>query len=488
MSAPRLLRGGNGKLPRMLFSDLQLDKILSEEAISVLQKPCGADDIRRRAELFILLESESGKERFDRIFRVLSSCERALLLLDEAQNDYERYHRHACALEAYADALNALSSMTDFGSLFADAAAYFGTSDKTAAAAEMKKSAGKIRALLFPMHSELLSLSGKSWLTPDAGSVSETDCVANCAKKLGFAVSSKRSTDVKVNRVLSEAICALYSDECAQIEDEIAKYADVDMSEPTKYLAELSFFREITELCVKAAETGVPHCRAKLSDEVIYRADKLYDVSLLAKKCEHIVPNDAYFGGGERFCFLTGANGGGKTTYLRAVGINLVLFLSGCPCFADNAEIYPFALVLSHFQQDERFDDTGRLDEEKGRADEMLCKAEKNTSFLLFNETFSGTDEKRGFELLKETVEKIHEYGCFGLYVTHFHEVKSLGEPVLSAEINADDGNRRTFRIVRAKGSASSYAADILRKYRLDKDSLNERRRANGDKPSSSDR
>ena len=230
----------------------------------------------------------------------------------------------------------------------------------------------------------------------------------------------------------------------------------------------------------KTKKVGIPHTNANIAQKPCYTAKKLYDISLLAKKCENIVPNDADFSENEAFCFVLGANGGGKTTYLRVVGINLILFLAGCPVFAKEAEIYPFDTVLSHFPKDERFDNTGRLDEERRRTEEMLKAAQDKVAFLLFNETFSGTDDKRGFELLKDTAMKIGENHQFGLYVTHFHEVMSLDYTVLSAEVDSTDENKRTFRIVRSKGSASSYASDILKKYRLDKDSLAARRCGHG--------
>ena len=109
-----------------------------------------------------------------------------------------------------------------------------------------------------------------------------------------------------------------------------------------------------------------------------------------------------------------------------------------------------------------------------------MNSAQNKTAFLFFNETFSGTDDKRGFDLLTDTVAKIAESKQFGLYVTHFHEVMSLDYLVLSAEVDLSDANKRTFRIVRSKGSASSYASDILKKYRLDKDSLVARRCGHG--------
>ena len=145
-----------------------------------------------------------------------------------------------------------------------------------------------------------------------------------------------------------------------------------------------------------------------------------------------------------------------------------------------NAEIYPFDIVLSHFPKDERFDNNGRLDEERMRTGEMLKMAQNKAAFMFFNETFSGTDDKRGLALVTDVVAQIEKHKHFGLFVTHFHEVMALDYPVLSAEIDPADENKRTFRIVRAKGSTSSYAADILKKYGLDKDSLEKRRRSLG--------
>ena len=254
------------------------------------------------------------------------------------------------------------------------------------------------------------------------------------------------------------------------------KHTYVTLDEPLAFLPDLKFCLEILRLVQKADALGIPHVIATVATRPQYRASALYDVSLLAKNCTCIVPNDAIFDADEPFCFLLGANGGGKTTYLRALGINLLLFLAGCPVFASEATMYPFETVLSHFPKDERFDNTGRLDEERTRTVKMLTDANNKSAFLLLNETYSGADETRGFALLTETALQIGRAHHFGLYVTHFHEVMSLAYPVLSAEVDTADENKRTYRIVRCKGSASSYAADILKKYRLDKDSLAARR------------
>ena len=481
INAPRLLNSSNKVLlPNTLFSDLQIVKILSSQSIAVLQHPCEQSEIVRRNELFLLLDQGENVAHVENTLSVLCATERALYLLKDAKIPLDIYYRQAELFESYLTSCDTLASMKDRGELFAYVADYYSSEKSQNLLSEMKESAHRIRSLLSQMNAGLLSFADKNWLTPDYDIVSEIDNISECAEHLGFTVPKQKPQNTKINLSLSDAVCHLYSDKVAQIEAEIAKYADVDFYEPTAYISEIKFFLEIHGLIQRASKLGIPHCIAKLSQTPQYIAKEHYDVSLLAKNCESIIPNDADFTEKEPFCFLLGANGGGKTTYLRALGVNLIFFLAGCPVFAKEAEIYPFDVVLSHFPRDERFDNTGRLDEERNRTEEMLNIAQNKTAFLFFNETFSGTDDKRGFDFLTDTVAIIAESKQFGLYVTHFHEVMSLDYPVLSAEVDLSDANKRTFRIVRSKGSASSYASDILKKYRLDKDSLAARRCGHG--------
>ena len=51
--------------------------------------------------------------------------------------------------------------------------------------------------------------------------------------------------------------------------------------------------------------------------------------------------------------------------------------------------------------------------------------------------------------------------------------------PVLCAAVNTDQENQRTFKIERGVREKRSYAEDILKKYRLDRNSLAERRKIN---------
>ena len=479
--APRLLNYNNvTQLPSLLFSDLNLDKLLSAKAINVLQNPCSKSEIERRNELFALLDNEENFLLVQNSLTALSRAQKAFDLISSAKTAIDRYYRSTEAFECYITACEMLASMTSMGDLFKSVADHYASVRIKTLLEDMKQTVKRLRNLLEHIRTGLLTFSNKNWLTPDYEAVSEYDNILISAKKLGFKAPNREDADIKLNNSLSDAICSLFTNEVAQIEAEISNYNISELSGLTVYINEIKFYLEIRALVLKADKLGVSHCFAKISDSPCFSAKDLYNVSLLAKNCENIIPNDADFSQTEAFFFLVGANGGGKTTYLQAVGTNLIFFLAGCPVFAKSADIYPFEIVLSHFPKDERFDNSGRLGEEKTRAGDMLRAAHNKSAFFLFNETFSGADDTIGFDLLTEAAEKIKENNYFGLYVTHFHQVMSLDFPVLSAEVDLHNENRRTFRIKKTKGRSSSYAADILKKYGLDKESLERRRHENG--------
>ena len=478
LTAPQLLYcGGETVLPPQLLSDIRLDGILSPQALCFLQKPCGGDEILRRQELFGLVEDEKVLGRLKICLSNLLKLERSLMLWHSEKVPLNSYYLYSDVLSDYVNVCESLSAFEDCGQSLSEVSEYFLSDERRRFFSEIKTDLGRISELLGKINSGLLSFSSKNWITPDRGAVIESDKIASVAQKLGFTVPVRKKSDTKPDITFSDAVCRLYFAEIGEIGSIFRKYALVDFNEPTGYIPQIRFILEIYELTRKAEKIGVPHCIAEISPVPGYFAADVYDISLMAKECERIIPNDVDFTETNRFFFLTGANGGGKTTYLRAVGINLVLFLAGCPVFAKRASIYRFDFAASHFPKDERFDGVGRLDEELRRSFGMLSASENKTAFLLFNETFSGTDERRGFELVKNISENIRAAGHFCLYVTHFHEVINLDFPVLISEVCPEDGNRRTFKIVRSKSAVASYAYDIFRKYRLDKDSLTERRK-----------
>lgn len=474
---PRLLNYKDGcTLQRQLFSDIQVDGLLSDYAVAVLQRPCDKEEILRRQELFRVLEDDTSRQQIYQCLDILKDHRRAVQSMREAIIPLEQLRFRQKALLSYITVCEQLGGLKECGELFKNVTEYFSSEHIIKLTHKIRLDCEKVEEQLSPFKGFYLSFSDKKWLTPDYGDPDAYDAISGLAKNLGFSVPEKNKTSSGMSQSMSEALMSLYADKVSQATEILKRYNTLAIEAPCDYISELEFFFEIKELINKAADYNITHCFAQVSDKPRCYAKEVYDISLLKKNCIYIVPNDADFTAAEPFYFLTGANGGGKTTYLRTVGINLVLFLAGCPIFAREAEIYPFEYIASHFPTDERFNGIGRLEEEVRRVEEILGIAKSKTTFLLFNETYSGTDDRRGYELLQQTVAKLKELNCFGVYVTHFHEVETLDYPLLSAQVDENVGNKRTFCIVKTKGSLSSYAADILKKYKLDRQSLKERR------------
>ena len=458
-----------------VLRDLKLDRLLSDKSIFVLTDPCEKEDILRRQELFRILEEPEKYERINAVLDTLKVYERTLAHKRSSSVPLEKFVLQHTTYSMYAQICRTLATLSDCGAMFADVAAYYSTEESNAVLTEIEEDMAKVGAYLDDITNGQLTFTDKCWVTPKNGVTDEYDKIADAIRAVGLTPSDKRKCGTPIDQTLSDAICMLHDDKCREVQSLLEKYDSLKAQELLPFMNGIDFFMEITALVRRAAEANIPHAYATVSDVPCCKIDSMYDVSLFAKEKNDIVPNDAEFTQEEPFCFLTGANGGGKTTYLRSLGINIVLFLGGCPIFANSASIYPFARVATHFPADERFDSVGRLDEEMKRVEEIVKPLGDKPSFVLFNETFSGADEAAGFALLQNTCRKIDEAHHFGLFVTHFHAVMNEKYPILSAQIDETDANRRTFKIRRTKGNASSYALDILKKYNLDKESLRRR-------------
>ncbi|MBQ8383321.1 MAG: hypothetical protein IJX47_08975 [Clostridia bacterium] len=464
--------------------DLQLDRLFSAQTLRVLRSSgegTRAETIRIRQEMFAKMDDPAFASRLDALRDALVRLSKQLELCQESRVEFEGICLRVQALSAYlavADALNALDgtavllSQSD-ASLRED----FPDSLRTALEADLlcaRRLLGGMQSSLFLLI-EGAEIADRAWLLADRGEPSFGEQLTDLARRIGVPLTTPSRRPVKPDGLIGDAYTQLYRAETEELRQIIVRYEGLELAAPLCLLDELHFFGEIRGLVKKAAELGIPTCLPMVSADKCYRAEAVYDITLTLKDCPEIIPNDVHFSTQTRVQFLIGANGGGKTTYLRAVGVNLLLFLAGCPIFAKRAEIYPFSAVYTHFPADESFSGMGRLDSEKRRLDRILEETDDD-AFLLLNETFSATDEEKGFRLAIETADLLRTRGMCGLYVTHFLEVKKQGFPVLSAMVEGE-GNRRTFKIRRSDGADSSYARDILRKYKLDAASLDERRR-----------
>ncbi|CEF62118.1 DNA mismatch repair protein MutS, C-terminal domain and DNA mismatch repair protein MutS, core domain and DNA mismatch repair protein MutS, clamp domain and P-loop containing nucleoside triphosphate hydrolase domain-containing protein [Strongyloides ratti] len=144
------------------------------------------------------------------------------------------------------------------------------------------------------------------------------------------------------------------------------------------------------------------------------------------------IPNDvelsSYEGVSPRFLLITGANMGGKSTYLRSVALGVLLGQIGCPVPCDEATYTIFDGIYTRI---------GARDyQEKGIStfmDEMLdCRniiyGATPNSLVVVDELGRGTSTFDGIGLAYATAEELIQKECFTLYATHYFELLDLKE------------------------------------------------------------
>ena len=106
---------------------------------------------------------------------------------------------------------------------------------------------------------------------------------------------------------------------------------------------------------------------------------------------------------------MTGANQGGKTTFLRSVG--LAQLMSQCGMFAPAASLSLNVVdgLFTHFKREE--DGTmksGKFDEELSRMNDIVNALTPN-ALILFDESFAATNEREGSEIARQIVSALLE-------------------------------------------------------------------------------
>lgn len=123
------------------------------------------------------------------------------------------------------------------------------------------------------------------------------------------------------------------------------------------------------------------------------------------------------------FFILTGSNMSGKSTFLRTVGINLVLSYAGAPIDAGQSVVCSLPLWVSMRLTDSLSDSESFFFAEVKRLKQIVTEAEKQPVFVLLDEILKGTnsdDKKTG---TVGVIEKLHQYNVKGMIATHDLEV-----------------------------------------------------------------
>jgi DNA mismatch repair protein MutS len=215
------------------------------------------------------------------------------------------------------------------------------------------------------------------------------------------------------------------------------KYHGVNAAKLAHLEGELAFYLGAASLVARLRALGLPFCRAEVAppEERASEIQSAWSLPLALRLLadgrpgrRRLVPSDVRFGAGPeegcRIWILTGPNRGGKTTFLRAVGVGHVLFAAGLPVPAVRARISPLDRVVTHFvTQEHGTPGEGRLDEEAEQLARIFAEATPQ-SLILLNEVLAGsTSQIEALALATDAVRGLRLLGARCIYATHLHDL-----------------------------------------------------------------
>ena len=137
--------------------------------------------------------------------------------------------------------------------------------------------------------------------------------------------------------------------------------------------------------------------------------------------------NNFHSGEHGNIIMITGSNMGGKSTFLRTVGVNLVLALAGAPCCAKYGQVTNLKIFTNMRTQDNLMKGISSFYAELSRIEKMLKLIESNQNiYFLLDEMFKGTNSedrhKGGFSLINQ----LSKLKTSGIIATHDIELAKL--------------------------------------------------------------
>jgi DNA mismatch repair ATPase MutS len=191
----------------------------------------------------------------------------------------------------------------------------------------------------------------------------------------------------------------------------------------------------------------------------------LYDACLALTMGRGVVGNDLHADHLE-LAVITGANQGGKSTFLRSLGLAQLMLQCGMFVPAESFRASVCTGLYTHFKRGEDAAmERGKLDEECSRMSDIADHLTAN-GVVLFNESFAATNEREGSEIASQIVHALLDSRIKVFFVTHLYELaaglyrQGMTHAVfLRAERKAD--GTRTFRIVEGEPQQTSYGEDL---------------------------
>ncbi len=232
-----------------------------------------------------------------------------------------------------------------------------------------------------------------------------------------------------------------------------------------KLHSQAAFLMGAANLYRRMRRMNVDYCFPEITERENLRFEGLVELSLAINTLRCPVDN-SLCAENKHLVVITGANQGGKSTYLRSIAIAQVMMQCGMFVPAKSFAGGLYSRIFTHFtRREDSAMNSGRLDEELGRMERIVDNLTRD-SILFLNESFATTTEKEGSIIAEDITRALYERGIRVMMVTHLMAfaqscyAKKLPCAVFLSAEREEDGTR-TFRMVEQEPELTSYGLDL---------------------------
>ena len=162
----------------------------------------------------------------------------------------------------------------------------------------------------------------------------------------------------------------------------------------------------------------------QIEDNFIFKAEAIGHPLIAPEKC---IKNNYEFETHPTTDIITGSNMAGKSTFLRTIGINMVLAYAGANVCADQMQISIFKILTYMRIKDNLNENTSTFKAELNRLKMILSNVlEQNNALVLIDEMLRGTNSKDKFSGSKAFIEKMIVLKTPTLFATHDLQLSEL--------------------------------------------------------------
>lgn len=146
-----------------------------------------------------------------------------------------------------------------------------------------------------------------------------------------------------------------------------------------------------------------------------------YEVKIDMKECYHPlisnpVKNSFHT---HQSCMITGSNASGKSTFIKTIGVNLILAKAIHTCFGDEFYYGDFPILTSIHMKDDLLSGESYYVKEIKTLKEIIETVHKQKCYVFIDEILRGTNEKERIEISRVLIDDLLHYPSVSFITTH---------------------------------------------------------------------